>query len=444
MSSTETSMTSSDGSDTGTSNVASPNGSRILPSENYIQPIHVSTPNARLSNPNAFVGMRNQGDMFQVQSDIINGDLSNKNQQQGSNVAQQVSFLVSKIGRMESEIHELRRTVISLMQTLITTPTYSETVSRRNSTEGTQSSPNSLEGARMPDISNINRSNSVQEIPPEEPPRPIPVIVSRGSNVPQNRENSGKPAPATHQNRQRETADTRQQRVLFLGDSIIKGVNTKGLAHSVHKHSTSGGNIQTLIDEINLYDLNVFSTIIVYIGGNNVARGDKSSFIEEKYDELISLIKCSNNTCKIILCSVAPRVDADISHLNQIVGKLAKHWSCQNVEHVPNTHDMFLKDGGPSTRYFLQDGIHLTASGTKRLLDALNRVFPFVADFDNCVFNGKRPTVKASGGSGFQVKPRRNQGQFRVGIRATSGRFPLVCFGCHRRGHKIAECWYTK
>ena len=236
----------------------------------------------------------------------------------------------------------------------------------------------------------------------------------------------------------------RQQRVLFLGDSIIKGVNTKGLAHSVHKHSTSGGNIQTLIDEINLYDLKVFSTIIVYIGGNNVASGDNSSFIEEKYDELISLIKCSNNTCKIILCSVAPRLDADISHLNQIVGKLAKHWSCQNVEHVPNTHDMFLKDGGPSTRYFLQDGIHLTASGTKRLLDALNRVFPFVADFDNCVFNGKRPTVKASGGSGFQVKPRRNQGQFRAGIRATSGRFPLVCFGCHRRGHKIAECWYTK
>ena len=89
------SMTSSDGSDTGTSNVASPNGSRILPSEKYIQPIHVSTPNARLSNPNAFVGMRKQGDMLQVQSDINIGDLSNKNQQQGSNVAHQVSFLVS-------------------------------------------------------------------------------------------------------------------------------------------------------------------------------------------------------------------------------------------------------------------------------------------------------------------------------------------------------------
>ena len=275
---------------------------------------------------------------------------------------------------MESEIHELRRTVISLMQTMIPTPTYSETVSRRNTTECPQLPPNSSEGARMStfqhDARNTsNRSNSVQEIPPQETPKTISVIISRGSNVPQNQENSGKPAPATHQIRQRETAGNSgyaAAKSAVLGDSVIKGVNTKGLAHSVHKHSSSGGNIQTLIDEIDLYDLKVFSTVIIYIGGNNVARGDNSSFIEEKYDELISLIKCSNSICKIILCGVAPRVDADISHLNQIVGKLARHWSCQNVEHVPSTHDMFLKDGGPSTRYFLHDGIHLTASGTKQ------------------------------------------------------------------------------
>ena len=87
-SSTESSsMTSSDGSDTETSNVASPNGSRILPSENYIQPIHVSTPNARPSNPNAFVGMRKQGDLLQVNSEIMNGDFSTVNQQHSSNVA---------------------------------------------------------------------------------------------------------------------------------------------------------------------------------------------------------------------------------------------------------------------------------------------------------------------------------------------------------------------
>ena len=232
--------------------------------------------------------------------------------------------------------------------------------------------------------------------------------------------------------------------MLLLGDSIIKGVNTKGLANEVHKHSISGGNIHQLIDEINLYDLKVFSTIIIYIGGNNVARGDNPSITEEKYDKLISLIKCSNRSCKIILCSIAPRTDADVSNFNQAVAKLAMHWRCQNVDYVSSTHDMFFKDGKLSTIYFHHDGIHLTASGTKRLLDALNRGFQIVKDFDNCVFTGKRNMNKANIGSGFHVPQRSNQGQFQAGRRPASGRFPLICFGCHRKGHKIADCWFNK
>ena len=205
----------------------------------------------------------------------------------------------------------------------------------------------------------------------------------------------------------------------------------------------AGGNIQQLIDEINLYDLKVFSTIIIYIGGNNVAMGDNPSITEEKYDELISLIKCSNRSCKIILCSIAPRTDADISNFNQTVAKLAMHWRCQNVDYVSSTHDMFFKDG-ESTRYFHHDRIHLTACGTKQLLDALNRGFQIVKDFDNCVFTGKRNMNKANIGSGFHVPERSNQRQFQAGRRPASGRFPLICFGCHRKGHKIADCWFNK
>ena len=183
-----------------------------------------------------------------------------------------------------------------------------------------------------------NRSSSIQKIPPQETPKAIPVIISQGSKQTQVRENSGKQQPVINQDRQPRTEDRQprtedrqprteetQQRVLLLGDSIIKGVNTKGLANGVHKHSISGGNIQQLIDEINLYDLKVFSTIIIYIGGINVARGDNPSITEEKYDELISLIKCSNRSCKIILCSIAPRTDADVSNFNQAVAKLAMH-----------------------------------------------------------------------------------------------------------------------
>ena len=65
------------------------------------------------------------------------------------------------------------------------------------------------------------------------------------------------------------------------------------------------------------------------------------------------------------------------------------------MDHISSTHDMFSKDSEPSTRYFHQDGIHLTASRTKRLSNALNRGFQILKDFDNCVFTGKRNMNKA-------------------------------------------------
>ena len=96
-----------------------------------------------------------------------------------------------------------------------------------------------------------------------------------------------------------------QNNVLFLGDSIIKGVNPKGLKSGIHRNSKSGGNIQTMIEEVRLYDLKAFSAVIIYAGGNNVASSETIEFIEEKYDELISLIKCGNSTTRVYLCSAS-------------------------------------------------------------------------------------------------------------------------------------------
>ena len=127
---------------------------------------------------------------------------------------------------------------------------------------------------------------------------------------------------------------------MLLGDSIIRGINTKGLTET-HKHSNSGGTTQNLIEEIRFYDLKVFSTVIVCIGGNNVARGDNLRSIEEKYDELISLIKCGNSLCRVILCDVAPRRDIDVQRVNQAIERVATLWSSQKVEHVTGTHGLF-------------------------------------------------------------------------------------------------------
>ena len=93
------SMTGSEGSRTESSSIAFTEDSRIFPSENSIQPIHISTPNAQSSGSNVYTGgSRQQFDLYRAQS---NDDYGIMNQQRGESDGRQLSFLVAKIGKME-------------------------------------------------------------------------------------------------------------------------------------------------------------------------------------------------------------------------------------------------------------------------------------------------------------------------------------------------------
>ena len=58
---------------------------------------------------------------------------------------------------------------------------------------------------------------------------------------------------------------------LIIGDSVLHGINLKGLKSNVHKHSVSGANIDTILCDIRRFDLKTFSRIIIYAGGNDVS-----------------------------------------------------------------------------------------------------------------------------------------------------------------------------
>ena len=58
--------------------------------------------------------------------------------------------------------------------------------------------------------------------------------------------------------------------------------------------------IKHMIDEVSVYDMKVFSTVILYISGNDAANKKNPEWIEEKFEELINLIKYSNNDCRVI------------------------------------------------------------------------------------------------------------------------------------------------
>ena len=88
-------------------------------------------------------------------------------------------------------------------------------------------------------IDTIFRQSSVYESPMQEIPQAIPVIVNHGSNNRQPQAANRKQVSTRSQNNQ-PGIDENQKRVLFLRDSIIRGVNPKGLVNGVHKHSNSG------------------------------------------------------------------------------------------------------------------------------------------------------------------------------------------------------------
>ena len=156
----------------------------------------------------------------------------------------------------------------------------------------------------------------------------------------------------------------------------------------VQKHAKGGATVKDLLDEISVYDMTNFGACIIYVGGNDCSNNTNIDAFVDNYDQLISIIKTSNPSCKIYMCEIAPRGDVDVSEFNGSLDKLLKHWDHQNVYRISNTHGYFLdKNYVPTKRYYSNDGIHLSHSGVKRLLDAMDKSVKIVVDYELCVFS---------------------------------------------------------
>ena len=171
------------------------------------------------------------------------------------------------------------------------------------------------------------------------------------------------------------TGSNAKGKLLLIGDSILNSINTKGLVKGVLKHSKGGAKIQDLIEDISVYDMRNFETCIIYIGVNYCAKQTNLNSFVDAYDQLISLIKTTNPACKVYLCKIAPRRDVDVSGFNKGIERLSKDWERRKVYCMSNTNSYFFdRNLYPANRYFNSDGIHLSNSGTKRLLDVMNIV----------------------------------------------------------------------
>ena len=275
-----------------------------------------------------------------------------------------------KINCLQSNINQSNRSE----PTVPGQSTYSQIVGNRNDddhstthskkTGGKQSIPK--EKTRAPQTKNTPVTS---QSPLAGNSRNIEVVINRHSK------NPGQPQNST-------------PKTLLIGDSILNKINMKGIKNNVHKHSVSGATLPTIINDIELFDLKIFDTIVVYIGGNDSARNVDLGLIEEKYEQLISILKSANPNIRLVLCKIAPRGDTDETFVNAIIERLSVRHSCEIVDQY---RAFFDRHGELILRYYGQhDQIHLSISGTRRLLGYINEKVEIVYDFNKCTFPRRR------------------------------------------------------
>ena len=286
-----------------------------------IQPLLMSTPNSQSTDQVSFRQMMSQ---LQRSDPNDTDEISN---------GRKLSFMISRVCNLEAIVDDLKKSIILLVEKMTKPGSFSEAVSAGSgSRNGSYTSASQTHPSSQQSVIDLQETSTQRQENPRshlinETPQQIPVIINNGMNrMKSTAETLTRNHTQAKEARIQPAASTqvhKEEKILLLGDSIISGVNTKGLTKGVHKHSKGGATLQHMIDELAVYDLKAFSTVIIYIAGNDAANGKSVDWIEEKYDELLSRIKSRNNDCRIIICSLAPRGDTDVTLVNQRIVNLA-------------------------------------------------------------------------------------------------------------------------
>ncbi|MCG8046207.1 MAG: SGNH/GDSL hydrolase family protein, partial [Candidatus Thiodiazotropha endolucinida] len=353
----------------------------------------------------------------------------------------------------------------------------------KKTTELQQSQASHLAPLLMPDNDctqhvTVNSSTSTtvdqetRSIHVSTPPTAIETRITRPGNaqysdVLRNPGRAPSATEATQQYRGLHGNESPTPKTLLIGDSILKGINKKGLKSNVECVHYPGAKVDTVCEKMKLFNLKEFNNLVVYVGGNKANTSsfmdDPNEYFEEKLEQLIMHVKGVNPECNIFISNMCPRGDTDVTTINDVISR-----QCQthNVSHI-DAHKGFFNKHNQLRRHFynVRDNVHLSRAGTRRLLGSINEVINVVEDFAYCAFNDERrdeftgtfgivirPRLRYSSRSGSTAaRPmnnnRDNDGQHRVRRRPMRHRnreagdnFNERCMKCGLKNHVTSEC----
>ena len=183
----------------------------------------------------------------------------------------------------------------------------------------------------------------------------------------------------------------RESRTLLIGDSIISGVNKKGLIKNVECLSIPGGKVDSVANKLEIFDITKFKNLIITVGGNDASNKTELGTFYETYRNLINSVKHQNAKCNLFLCTSCPRGDTDVTDINDVILQLCQEKSLTFVDVNENFYNKKKNNELRHHFYKPRDSIHLSRSGTKRLLGTINEHIPVVENFEKCVFIPYQP-----------------------------------------------------
>ena len=289
-------------------------------------------------------------------------------------------------------------------------------------------------------------------------------------------------SPATPPKQQKKTQEassprdnTKKDRTLLVGDSIIKGIQERGLQSTTVK-CIRGAKVKNIKDNLKDTDIKHYETIMVHVGTNDCSSDAEQKDATKEFKTMVEYIKTENPTTKIIISSVCPRADnADNNQrgrrLNDDLKSLARDELCSYVDNDGN----FLRHNGTIDETNLNNyKLHLSSIGTRNLLGNLSGAHAILKprtktssssqqrERENSPYNRqdrRRPTspgprqyrqrpnvhqLHRPGHSRSAYKPRARGCDFCGLQNHTTGdchhRRPVECFSCHGHGHKSGQC----
>ena len=414
------------------------------------------------------------------------GALINKIDQLDSSIKTLKSEIIQK---MELELNELKGSLIRMIENVGKNTTYADSVRMiNNSTQQHQVLSNERpifsescavdEGyGNLSDGSYHGDSSQTQLKRVYSPATNAASIVSGSSGqLATDCSTAPQPVPVRITNRadpgsnQRPPPPKENNRTLLVGDSLLKGVNSKGLKNGVTVCAKGGATIKDIWSEISVYNLNTFHSIVVCVGGNDASKRTDTSQYEDKYDELLSFIRSANRDCIINICKVAPRGDVDVSCINASIKRVAEHWKLHKVKCIEETYDLlFDKTGVPGQndhRYkpHLGNGqrqINTENGQTRRLYQGngqrqinTENGQPRRPYQGNGIYMGNGPLRAPYAGNELTNRAYTGNGQSKwpnmisdmPSNRQLNGKLGgrKRCFYCSMPGHVIADCWYAQ